>query len=171
MIFFVITFIIAIIIGIREGKHEGFVDGFFIGILSFVTGLFFSMILALSIGNFAHLPRICVKGETKQIVVLKDNTNSLSGHFFLGTGDINGEPIYVFYEKTESNAYLLHSIKANDCLIYENNKENPRITYYDIKFANNYYYWFAFNIGRMCRAEIFIPKGSIKQGVYKLDLD
>jgi hypothetical protein len=118
-----------------------------------------------------------------------DREQTTSGEFTLGSGCVDSQPAYYFYEDNGNGGYKLHSVLASECSIYYDEQNSPYITavyrdemgdeapptspfgnigdtYISIKYGNDsngkpLYAW----MDRVGDAEIHIPP-SAKQEVY-----
>ena len=135
------------------------------GILWFIV--FF--IVGVFIGIFPE--RKYVPTESKNIVAISDNLQT-KGSFFLGTGSLDGTLYYFYYEQAKDSGYIQGKVKVENAEIYEQDSiKNPKIQFYTKEFVNNNWNNWAFLI--TCsfeRAEIFVPKGSIKRN-FNFDLN
>ena len=136
----------------------------FIPFLGIGTGL----ILWLSIGSIIGLfmPTIDIK-ETKELYALQDS-NEISGSFFLGSGRIDEEMYYVYIVK-EDRGKQMQTLKIETNDIYLNdNVDTPTLDIYSKDFKYRWMYWFAMSIGN-CEYVFNIPSGSIDYE-YNIDL-
>ena len=53
---------------------------------------------------------------------------SISGHFMLGSGSINGKTIYSYYIKTSNGGYVLQQVDASMSTIYMDENAKPYLT-------------------------------------------
>lgn len=130
----------------------------FLGILfSFVFGLlafFVSDVLAIVIGIF---PDKVETFERKNIVALQDN-NSVSGSFFLFSGQIDGVSYYHYMEQKDGYK-VAGKIRADNSRIYEDGEnfiEECRIEFKNKNWNNSAAIW-----NTRCDSRIHIPKDSI----------
>jgi hypothetical protein len=86
-----------------------------------------SLIIVLGITIFCNNAKLVQEINTVPIVSIERNMTT-EGHFFIGSGILQGELYYVFF-KHENNGYKLDKIKADGVLIIENNNEKPGIKY------------------------------------------
>jgi len=97
---------------------------------------------------------------------LSDNS-TISGHFFLGSGNVNNVWKYSYYTK-KGNAFYLKNIDADGTpIIIIQDYSKPRIerTY---KKDIGYYNWVFRDNDKLINLEIFVPKSSI-QSNFNLD--
>ena len=135
----------------------------FIPFLGIGTGL----ILWLSIGSVIGLfmPTVDIK-ETKELYALQDS-NEISGSFFLGSGRIDEEMHYVYIVK-EDRGKQMQTLKIDTNDIYLNdNVDTPTLDIYSKDFKYGWMYWFAVPRGD-CEYVFNIPSDSID---YKYNID
>ena len=135
----------------------------FIPFLGIGTGL----ILWLSIGSIIGLfmPTIDIK-KTKELYALQDS-NEISGSFFLGSGRIDEEMHYVYIVK-EDRGKQMQTLKIDTNDIYLNdNVDTPTLDIYSKDFKYGWMYWFAVPRGD-CEYVFNIPPDSID---YKYNID
>jgi hypothetical protein len=88
-----------------------------------------------------------------QIKSLNDN-NKIEGSFFLGSGSIKEEPVFVAYACLTNGGYVLKTFHAADTVIFE---DNPPVPYIHVTgYADQRHY------------DIHVPTGTIIQQ-YTLD--
>lgn len=64
---------------------------------------------------------------TEPLISLDRNT-ATGGHFFLGSGTIEGKPTYSYYVQTINGGLKLKSVSADICTIYRDQDSNPYIS-------------------------------------------
>ena len=117
------------------------------------------------------VPRNWVEINEIELYALSD-TSITSGSFFLGCGDINSEPHYIYYKK-DGNGFMYGQVSAYKSRIYEDEtlKNRGFIKVFSQKFADPTHRRFfdedSIKIRRFY--EIHIPKGSLERN-FKLDL-
>ena len=164
-----VTIIIITIIGLAIGSivfYEKIND--IEDLLLWLLGI---IICSLSFAFFGFLIALVIPTKTKTVIdtyylkSLQDN-NSVSGSFFLGSGQINGEMKYVFYYETEGG-YRMRQLSYDQALIKYTN-EKPKLEIYRQEptnaFINN------FSVGGLGDSKniFYVPKGTVKQN-YNLD--
>ena len=130
-------------------------------------GIGAGLILWLSIGSIIgrFMPTIDVK-ETKELYALQDS-NEISGSFFLGCGRIGEEMHYAYIVKKDKGKQIQTlEIDANEIYLNDN-ADAPTLDIYSKDFKYEWMYWFAMpTIGY---EYVFnIPSGSID---YKYNID
>lgn len=136
-------------------------DIIFHGVFGLLFGVLLGIIIAILLPTKTETSKI-----TYKIEALQDN-NSVSGSFFLGSGNIKGDMKYVFYYE-DNGYYKLKQIRCNNASI-KYSDETPKVEKYDIvpvkdAFINN----FSIYICTVSKYIIYVPNGSIKQN-YTLD--
>jgi hypothetical protein len=126
LLFFIITTVVFLIVNYKDLGCDSFLELLRILILSFLQGL--------SGGFVGFLVALCLPMDyktqeyNKNIVSLKDNT-SIKGHFFLGTGHIEGSMKYVFYVENNDKSYSMNILEFDKARIkYSENKPKLKIT-------------------------------------------
>lgn len=114
--------------------------------------------------------------ETEQLQALSVD-KSLNGSFFLGSGTVDEEPVFYYYQKNEDGSFFLDYAYAEDVTIVEDSGP-PR---YDqtchalLQFwPGDYQPWHAGDISDQAaqcdrKATFYVPEGSVTQS-YNLDL-
>lgn len=99
----------------------------------------------------------CISSETVELLALR-NKDLVSGNFFLGCGEIKGNPVFKFLYKEPGGAIKLDYIRTQWATIYEiNNGETPKAVFRKV-------------LGDISRIYFYIPTGSINYE-YKVDLN
>ena len=131
-------------------------------------GIGVGLILWISIGSIIGLfmPTIDVK-ETKELYALQDS-NEISGSFFLGCGRIDEEMHYAYIVQ-EDRGKQIQTLEIDTNDIYLNdNVDIPTLDIYSKDFNYGWMYWFAMPSGK-CEYVFNIPSGSIDYE-YNIDL-
>ena len=131
--------------------------------LSIGVGLILWISIGFIIGLF--MPTIDVK-ETKELYALQDS-NEISGSFFLGCGRIDEEMHYAYIVK-EDKGKQIQTLEIDANKIYLNdNVDTPTLDIYSKDFKYGWMYWFAVPRGN-CEYVFNIPPDSID---YKYNTD
>ena len=131
--------------------------------LSIGVGLILWISIGFIIGLF--MPTIDVK-ETKELYALQDS-NEISGSFFLGSGRVDEEMHDVYIVK-EDRGKQMQTLKIETNNIYLNdNVDTPTLDIYSKDFKYGWMYWFAVPRGD-CEYVFNIPPDSIN---YKYNID
>lgn len=126
------------------------------------TGLTVTLAVACGIGMF--IPKDYVVCKEIELVAMQDN-EYLQGSFFLGSGYIESELYYVFYQK-EGSGIKFNKIPRERVVIYEEERNDGVMKIYIARFKPKWCNAIALSRAK-CR--IFIPKGTIIQK-FNLDL-
>ena len=103
----------------------------------------------------------------ENLVTLKDN-NSVSGNFFLGTGTINGQMKYVYYQQNYDSTYQMWQVDYFNAKIKYTDGQ-PKVNITDVRRQKSLWNKFAIDMDGSSQTYIFeVPKGSIKNS-YELD--
>lgn len=149
-----IIYILVVIIEIREYKFC--VDPFLQNLPAFIPGILIGLIIALV------LPERRVTDKYSLNLVSLQDHNTISGSFFLGSGQINGRMRYVLYYETDSNTYKMFQVDYDDALIkYTDGQPKMNVSY--THSCQCLWNKFSISITPDEYSYIFeIPKGSIK---------
>lgn len=137
-----------------------------------VAGIIWLIVFFIVGGTIGLFPeKKYIPTESINIVAMSDNFQT-GGNFFLGTGSLNGVPYYFYYEQAKDSGYIQGKVKAENAVIYEQDSlKNPKIQFYTKEFVDSN--WENWSLSFACsheRAEIFVPKGSIKRN-FNFDLN
>lgn len=137
-------------------------------ILSGFIGCIVGIAIAIIIG--VNAPNEYFISKRVDIISLDDGTK-INGNFILGSGTIDQESYYIFYEISPNGAISQHKLSVSDTYIYEDQDSSAFINYYKLRltgckdwglksiFINNDRY-----------NEIHVPKGTIIRQ-FNLDLN
>lgn len=91
-----------------------------------------------------------------ELVNINDRAG-MSGSFFLGSGTVEDEPVFYYYER-ENGRVTLERIKADDAVIIEDESSRPYVSYLEEVSNNSLWY-----LGGMesSRIEFHVPPNSI----------
>jgi uncharacterized protein YacL len=164
------TFIIFMVLSTGIGFWIGYRDwqSIFEGLLTATLGLIIGCIIALLVA-FLLPSRLIEKKDVATIVNLQDNS-SLSGRFFLGSGQINDKMVYVFYYESSPGIYKMQQIGYENAVIKYTTDTTAFVEQYT-KVLDKTYFWNHFSIdNEICnvRYVINVPKGTIKTN-FQLD--
>ena len=149
------------IFGFLFGLGTGFYNGeALIGgaIIGMILGLFLGCIIA----NCNIEETVLELQYTLYLEALQD-TQMISGSFWLGCGDVQGKMKYTYYYKTKEGFKFGKVGTARTTIIYSDTK--PRIEYYESRNKENK---FSFSDGDDWCYKIYVPEGTIKQN-FNLD--
>lgn len=155
-------------------------------VLAFLFGLSEDFPTAAGCATFATFASIIVLGVIGAIIIgnptytsariplinIADNT-SVHGDFFLGIGSVDSEPVYSWYERTDSNSYKRFDADASISTIhYINGNNRPYYTEVASKGEHFFHKWVlnldANGHNTVKRYDFYIPRGSITNE-FKLD--
>ena len=163
-----IVIIIGIIVGIGIAIYNTY-NGYLNDLVIYVMTSIFGLMVGGLIGSFVAiaLPMDTYnKHYSLNIETLQDN-NSVSGNFFLGTGQIEGKMKYVFYYE-ENGLYRMMQLNYNLVQIkYSDSK--PKVNVTENYPSNSIINYFAIDLDIYDKTYIIeVPKGTIKSN-YNLD--
>jgi len=96
-------------------------------------------------------------GESQKLVNL-EVADRIEGHFVLGTGTIESQPAYFYYQEVNTQAYQLKWVKAEDAVVHEDDTNAGTLLIYHPSFKD-----LVFSLDYSDRYDFYIPIGSIKQ--------
>lgn len=160
----------SIIIGLALGIVNGWsiVDKVIDGFLGLFIGALIGLILMFVSLGIVHLifDTEYVYIDNKEVYALQDNVGTV-GHFFLGSGSVDGELKYYFMIKEDKGMHV-QSVDAKDSYVNEINSIQPNVDYYEQQFKNEFVQWLT--PAWPSKEYVFeIPKDSIIQN-YNIDL-
>tara|TARA_R110002020_G_scaffold381847_1_gene592758 strand:+ start:189 stop:692 length:504 start_codon:yes stop_codon:yes gene_type:complete len=100
------------------------------------------------------------------IETLQDNS-SVSGDFFLGSGNIEGNMKYVFYYKT-NGGFKMKQIDYDDVIIKYSETRKEVIEHKEEMVSDSWINNFAYDASTVLEYEVFVPKGTIRSN-FNLD--
>lgn len=119
--------------------------------------------------------------DTQQVVSLNDGpgtSGSISGGFLFFAGQINGNLSYSWYSKQDNGSFAPHNISTNNSEVHvhevsKNEEARVVVTRYDTEFdISNWLTVFDWNILGYYNDnayDLYVPRGTITQGDFKLD--
>jgi hypothetical protein len=109
-----IWIILAGLIGLGYGTYlEGIGCGTFFAII----GAIFGFLPAMVVGEITSDVHTITKPRVA-LVNLADGGSELHGSFFLGSGTVNSNSVYTWYESSGENAYVQRNVNANHATIH-----------------------------------------------------
>jgi hypothetical protein len=170
--------LIGVVIAISETTKyiaSGWYLGFWVAALICVLTVILGAVIGGLIGFFiAWLCSFFVKYENdnSEFITLAplERDSNFNGGYFLGTGTIDSEPYYYFYEVSDDNKSKLQRVSAKDATIREFEEEceeleveaEVQITK-EVPIGNDFVIdWLTCTYDRNFKYEFVIPKGSIK---------
>ena len=166
MWFLIIIFIAGIALSIALAIYEYDGVAFWFGLMITIIVSLFYMLFGALIGSCFEANEV-TEVEEIPIVALSDN-NNIEGCFFLGTGYVDSETYYYYLTENEDGGKKFAKIKADNAILYDNEKENPRVEITHARSSS----WIAnfFFITDQDIYSIYIPEGSIKYN-FNVDLN
>lgn len=136
-----------------------------------VFGAFMAIIV---LGTAISLPLHAVRADTElelvneQYIYSLEGGSSIDGNFVLGTGQVNSELVYIYYEcQVVDNKcfFTVKHISTKNTKIVEDDFVAPNIKIYQEKVINPNWWtmWGTIVVKRQSSAIITVPKGTIRQ--------
>ena len=160
MIVFIIIWIIGIVLTFMWA-----IDG-----ADIIGGLFFTLLLGGLLAAFLNLfTSFFVEANwrevsNKELVTLQDNVAS-GGSFFLGTGYVEGEGSFFWYEKNSNGGYKLESVRSKYATVFES--DYPHVVELRAESTNLWISLWAEPMNDY-KVNLYVPEGSIVSN-YVLD--
>jgi hypothetical protein len=143
-----------------------------IGFNKTADGFDYSMTLAMSILFALMVAYVCqnVNGvETKRVdkyveIASLERENTLSGKFFLGTGQINSSISYYYFYKYDDARWQLGSDYASNSSIIETDEKSPRVEWQTISYKCPWWvnvFEFPHPVDKDTMVDIIVPKNTI----------
>lgn len=121
----------------EEDLVDKFFSYFFVFlIIPFVSVLFY-ILLFLSVKTFTS--NTIYKTEKQEIVSINRN-NSLNGNFFIGSGYINSQKVYVVMKKLGNGRYQEENLPQDTVIIEEEGLEYPYFSYRVVDSSKSSFY-------------------------------
>jgi len=130
----------------------------FTGIILFIASIFTLVFIG------SKVPQHWEIQKRSELVALQDNINS-EGSFFLGSGSVEGELKYYFYER-KGEGFVANSIHSDGVILLESDEAAYEQW---LKKDDKWWYWIFVLSGSEQKTIIKIPKGTILNN-YNLDL-
>lgn len=169
MFWFILTGIIAlVVVGFMVYEEANSYHGapFLVATMGLIGGVFCAFLIGM-LGNLfgsAWTDIHWVSESQSELLTLQDSTGT-GGSFFLGTGTVDEEASFFYYEKLERGAHLT-SIDADQAIIIEEDIDKPYLEVLVGKSDNTL--WLVDFLAEKHAYEFHIPKGSIVTN-YSLD--
>ena len=167
----IICFIIALIVHIHDWGFdlEGLGFAILAGVAGFCAGLIILLFAILGFEASDDADKIIVETNRTELIALQDNYE-IEGSAFLFSSIVDEEMNYVYLYEDPARGITYKSIDADDCYIkYINEGERPYIQKWEERCESDFWYWL-FALGRT-RYTFYLPKGSVIENVYKVDLE
>lgn len=169
MVFIILGAAIGVLISLLfmiDDPVDGIISLIFLPPMCSILGFMVAMVVgAIAFGSMHE-----VKGRPVPLHNIVDN-NTTRGHFFLGSGNIDGIPQYSWYEETAPDTYERRDVDADMATIH---LYDGTPHYVATKAVSNYGFWntWGVNVGYSSPYEthydFYIPRGSITRD-YELD--
>lgn len=122
--------------------------------------VFFGIFISCIVGE--HLPKRLIHIESNEIVGLNSEKQT-TGQFFLGSGNVDGELHYNFYQKTGDGRLRLQSVKASETIINEVGGNNgATVNVYVEGLFNPLWRIFAY-AEKIKHYEFVVPEGTVQR--------
>jgi hypothetical protein len=129
----------------------------FFGLMIGCVGGLVGLPMAFAVGGGLPTERV----ETRTKLASLRNVDGIGGSFFLGSGQIQSEPYYFYYEGTE-RGYVLKKIRATDnVFVKEEDRKDGELFISEPRCADSLW-GFCTLVGNTEKTFI-IPKGSLRQ--------
>jgi hypothetical protein len=134
--------------------------GLLVGLSLFFTGV--------AINKGSHYKVVPPHTRAEWDIFSSGDTTGVSGHFVLGSGSMNEDPIYAYYYPVGPHSYKQGWVYADYSTIVEDAK--PGHAYIRQTGSNGKWEFWGFRHGTNDHYDIHVPKGSvIQQHVYDLE--
>jgi hypothetical protein len=137
-----------------------------VALFGLLIGVFFGTAVMFMLGQ-AVPSGVVETGERYEIGALQD-AFAYSGRFFLGSGTVNGE-IYFFYYQREGAGYVARQAEGWRTVIYTDESERPYVATLRAAVVDPVWANFAMSWGSQRSYAFHVPPGSIVSS-YTLDL-
>lgn len=105
-----------------------------------------------------------INNQSYPIVSIK-NENSIEGRFFLGSGYINGQQNYYFFEQFNNGGLQQGNLPAHDCIIYQTTNISPCIKWQTVYYRpSKWIIWpelKIFETEKEVNYSIFVPPNTV----------
>lgn len=154
--------------GISASEDESVVAG---GVAGGVIGIVLGCLVALIVGSFVYNDTHWEAKQTVPLVSLQDG-EGVEGHFFLGSGVIESEPGFTWYEQSAENAYVQNHAFAYESTVHMGGGQPHYVrsveVYDDGSFLGKWGFRIETGEDGNEAYDFYVPQGSIKQD-YTLD--
>jgi hypothetical protein len=167
----IICFIIALAVYIGDWgfDFEGLGLATLVGVAGFCAGLIILLFAVLGFEASDDAGKIIVETNRTELIALQDNYE-IEGSACLFSSIIDEEMKYVYLYEDPARDITYKSIDADECYIkYINEGERPYIQEWEERCKSDFWYWL-FALGRT-HYTFYLPKGSVIENVYKVDLE
>jgi hypothetical protein len=155
ILIFLVIFLSSIAYAIFDESEDAALG---VGIISLIA----AMVVLIYFG--CNVPQHWELIEESELVALQDNITT-QGSFFLGSGSVDGELKYFFYEKS-GQGFKSRSVHSDGVILVESDEARYQEW---LKKDDKWWYWVFVLSGSEQKKIIKIPKGTILSN-YNLDL-
>jgi len=136
-------------------------------ILYGISGGLIGLIVYCCFGGVIGANFATVEEVTEQEIFALTDSSTIEGYHFLYSGQIDGDLVYRYVIETEKGKHI-EEISAEHAYIKEGDY-TPTVKIHDIKFAKDWYSWFAYDFLFDDYVEFYIPENTITTE-YNIDL-
>lgn len=139
---------------------------FFIGLFYCFMVAFAAMICGLmAYGTGAIFKNVAVEGSHHKLIAIRDK-DGVEGAFFLGSGYINSQPYYFYYERLPDGAFRPGKIRADGSVkVYEEDRPDAELVRFDWETKARWVWLVAIpHDDEAVSYDFHVPKGTIKTG-------
>lgn len=139
----------------------------------FFTSLFYCLIAAfaamiwglIAYGIGALFPNEPIEGKHHKLVALRDK-DGVEGTFFLGSGHIQNQPYYFYYERLADGALRPGKLLADEAVrVYEEDRQDAELVRWDWKTKARWVWLVAIpHDDEALSWDFHVPKGTVKTG-------
>lgn len=137
-----------------------------VAIFGLLIGVGFGTVVMFTLGQ-AVPSHLVETGERHEIGALQDS-GDYSGRFFLGSGTIDGDLSFFFYQR-EGGGYVARKAEGWRTVIYTDERERPYVATLRTAVSDPFWANFAMSWGSQRLYALHVPPGSIVAN-YTLDL-
>lgn len=133
-----------------------------------VVGVFVAGILTLpiSLGIWESTDRVWTQVESTHLVAVR-SADALRGHFFLGTGSVEGHTVYRYFSQQSDKGMVQEEVSAGEATIYEQPREDGVVEVWRQKVVQEPSLWIAYPVGPKVRGrwlKFYVPEGTVRRG-------
>lgn len=101
--------------------------------------VFFLLIICMALSPFTFMPLFNNHTESYDVPLQTlSDTLTIQGSFSLGSGSIDGEPVYLYYWGDDIKGFKLGHKNAEDCTIFRDEENKPYLKITEL-CSNNVY--------------------------------
>lgn len=166
----IVAGVFALLAGGTELVEGDWIEGIVVGLGAAALGAVCGFFIALFIGLFAYHGTHWEVTQHTSLVALADGSDT-HGSFFLGSGTIDSEPSFTWYQSDGKNSYVRKSIEASESAVHYLPKGvAPYYTVTNEKKDGSFVRKWGFDTTDPYgeKYDFYVPRGSIVQS-YRLD--